>query len=81
MDFFPGYRYCGPGKSGPGAPINELDAICMRHDACYRKSESRKLCDVMFLQQIEPFVSQSTPMGRDAALMRLAIRVKLMFLS
>lgn len=36
MNFFPGYRYCGPGKSGPAAPINQLDAICMEHDACYQ---------------------------------------------
>ncbi|RDY66986.1 phospholipase, partial [Halobacillus trueperi] len=35
---FPGYRWCGPGCSGPGAPINETDAACKAHDECYRKT-------------------------------------------
>lgn len=28
-------RYCGPGHSGPGAPIDLLDTACMHHDQCY----------------------------------------------
>ncbi len=28
-------HYCGPGNDGPGvAPVDALDAACMRHDAC-----------------------------------------------
>lgn len=33
---YPGYRYCGPGCSGPGAPTNPVDACCKYHDECYR---------------------------------------------
>lgn len=29
-------NYCGKGDRGPGRPpVDELDAACMRHDACY----------------------------------------------
>ena len=28
-------RYCGPGHSGPGAPIDAVDAVCKTHDECY----------------------------------------------
>ncbi|HWL11412.1 MAG TPA: Parvovirus coat protein VP1-like protein, partial [Ureibacillus sp.] len=28
----PGYRYCGPGCSGPGSPTNPVDACCKFHD-------------------------------------------------
>ncbi len=28
-------NWCGPGHSGPGAPIDDLDACCMTHDRCY----------------------------------------------
>lgn len=32
----PGYgNWCGPGNSGPGAPTNTLDRLCMNHDKCY----------------------------------------------
>lgn len=78
MDFFPAYRYCGPGKSGPGAPINQLDALCMQHDACYGKHGSSPMCDEVFLRQIEALVDPYTQMGRDAQLMRLAMKLKQM---
>jgi len=29
-------RYCGPGHSGPGQPIDAIDAACKRHDAAYK---------------------------------------------
>lgn len=28
-------RWCGPGHSGPGAPIDTLDTAYMHHDKCY----------------------------------------------
>lgn len=32
----PGYgNWCGPGNSGPAAPTNTLDRLCMHHDKCY----------------------------------------------
>lgn len=43
----PGYkRWCGPGNSGPGAPVNTLDRLCMHHDKCYaRKGYFNCSCD------------------------------------
>lgn len=29
-------RYCGPGHSGPGEPVDAIDAACRRHDAAYK---------------------------------------------
>lgn len=28
-------NWCGPGHSGPGAPIDTLDRLCQTHDRCY----------------------------------------------
>jgi hypothetical protein len=28
-------RWCGPGCSGPGDPIDAVDACCQKHDNCY----------------------------------------------
>lgn len=28
-------RWCGPGISGPEAPIDEVDGACRDHDLCY----------------------------------------------
>ena len=37
-------NYCGTGDNGPGLPpIDELDAVCMRHDQCYDEA-SRASC-------------------------------------
>jgi len=30
-------KYCGPGHSGPGTPIDALDKACQKHDKCYSK--------------------------------------------
>ena len=45
----PGYNYCGPGNPlNNGKPVNELDAICERHDYCYSKPNLNKNdCDKM----------------------------------
>ena len=32
-------RYCGPGNSGPGEPIDSLDEACYRHDKAYEHAE------------------------------------------
>ena len=50
----PGYKYCGPGNpldSGP--PINELDAVCMDHDYCYDRGESKSNCDKNMLANLK----------------------------
>lgn len=28
-------NWCGPGKSGPGQPIDAVDRVCCQHDKCY----------------------------------------------
>ncbi|STD05181.1 Phospholipase A2 [Dermatophilus congolensis] len=28
-------KYCGPGHSGPGEPVDTLDKLCKEHDGCY----------------------------------------------
>ena len=46
-------NYCGPGHSGPGKPIDRLDAACARHDDCYhRKGYHRCLCDKKFQKEL-----------------------------
>lgn len=39
-------NWCGPGVSGPAAPIDDLDACCMTHDNCYgREGNYSCSCD------------------------------------
>lgn len=39
-------NWCGPGVSGPGAPIDLLDTRCRTHDLCYaEKGYFNKTCD------------------------------------
>jgi hypothetical protein len=40
-------NFCGPGDRGPDAqPVDELDAVCQRHDACYTQAGRRSCgCD------------------------------------
>ncbi|UCC78249.1 MAG: hypothetical protein JSW64_08135 [Candidatus Zixiibacteriota bacterium] len=44
---FPVYgNWCGPGHSGPGEPIDAVDAVCRDHDRCYdRTNYSNCGCD------------------------------------
>ena len=45
-------NYCGVGNAGPGAPpVDELDAICKRHDECYDSAGHRSCnCDAQLRQ-------------------------------
>ncbi|SER09910.1 phospholipase [Piscibacillus halophilus] len=63
---FPGYRYCGPGCSGPGAPINRVDAACRAHDQCYRSNVPRARCDQEFMRRLQPLIHPHTREGRHA---------------
>jgi len=65
---FPGYNWCGPGCNGPGAPINDLDALCKEHDKCYRSHRSRCECDQEFLRRLRSKVNPHTKKGRQAQL-------------
>ncbi len=39
-------KWCGLGRSGPGAPIDILDRACMHHDKCYgRHGYFKCFCD------------------------------------
>ena len=47
-------KYCGPGHSGPGKPIDRLDAVCQKHDYCYHKKGYHKCpCDKAMLKSLK----------------------------
>jgi hypothetical protein len=66
---FPGYRYCGPGCSGPGAPINDVDAACKKHDECFSKYGLSCKCDIQFLRRLKKKCNPYTKKGRQAAIL------------
>ncbi|WP_164670498.1 phospholipase [Virgibacillus doumboii] len=76
---FPGYKYCGPGCSGPGAPIDDLDAACKAHDDCYRRFGPSCECDQLFLQRIGPMINPHTKKGRKARLMYNYMKMQTFF--
>lgn len=76
---FPGYNWCGPGCSGPGAPVNELDAMCMEHDACYRSGANRYLCDQHFVRDLSVKMNPYTQEGRHARTMYNFMKMKMFF--
>lgn len=48
-------RWCGPGCSGPGPPIDEIDACCKAHDECYeRRGYWDCVCDNELLNCLRP---------------------------
>ncbi|WP_243300217.1 phospholipase [Bacillus litorisediminis] len=76
---FPGYRWCGPGCSGPGAPVNDVDACCMRHDICYQRGGLRKRCDIEFMNCLRSKRNPRTKKGRQANLMYRFMQLKTAF--
>lgn len=76
---FPGYRYCGPGCSGPGAPVNAVDSCCQLHDACYARYGPTHFCDEQFQQCLNRYKYSPTKMGKDARLFSKAVRLKKLF--
>lgn len=64
----PGYRWCGPGCSGPGRPTNSVDACCKLHDECIRRNRQIKFCDQQFTKCLQPKINTHSKMGRDATL-------------
>ncbi|MFJ5790299.1 Parvovirus coat protein VP1-like protein [Lysinibacillus sp. NPDC093197] len=65
---YPGYKYCGPGCSGPGSPTNAVDSCCKKHDDCYSKYGRTKNCDELFQQCLLAQMNTNSKMGRDARL-------------
>ena len=46
-------HWCGPGHSGPVAPVDTLDALCMEHDRCYAKDGYFNLtCDLTLVTNV-----------------------------
>lgn len=60
-------RWCGPGCSGPGAPINDVDDCCRQHDFCYdRKGYFSCSCNRDLLNCLRPKINIFTAKGRWA---------------
>ncbi|WP_430789844.1 phospholipase [Virgibacillus flavescens] len=76
---FPGYNWCGPGCSGPGAPVNKVDAACKAHDECYRRYGSRCKCDKEFLRRLDIYRNPNTREGRQANVMYNYMKVQTFF--
>lgn len=75
---FPGYKYCGPGCSGPGDPINDVDACCKAHDECL-KVDTQCNCDRKFLLCLRRKMKLTSRKGRIATLMYLYMRIQTIF--
>ncbi|WP_102346380.1 phospholipase [Bacillus sp. Marseille-P3661] len=76
---FPGYRWCGPGCSGPGAPINDVDGCCKIHDKCLRTRKSQCQCDQEFLECLRPKMSRHSDKGKKATIMYGYMKVQTLF--
>ncbi|WP_249305913.1 phospholipase [Lederbergia citrea] len=76
---FPEYRWCGPGCSGPGAPINDVDACCYRHDRCYSSGRQHCQCDHELINCLQSKMNPHTVKGRQAALMYRVMKFKTTF--
>jgi hypothetical protein len=76
---FPGYKWCGPGCSGPGAPINAVDAACRAHDECYRRFGPSCRCDVEFLHRLRFIINPYTKEGRDARFLYYYMKLQTFF--
>lgn len=76
---FPGYNWCGPGCSGPGAPINNIDAACKAHDECYRMNGSRCVCDKELLHRLQSFRNPYSREGRQANIIYNYMKVQSFF--
>lgn len=75
---FPGYNWCGPGCSGPDAPINEVDACCKAHDDCY-KIDSICKCDREFINCLRSKIDLTSKKGIIAAKMYFYMRIQIIF--
>ncbi|TDK59796.1 phospholipase [Bacillus salipaludis] len=73
---FPEYRWCGPGCSGPGAPINDVDYCCYRHDTCLDYGISPCQCDYEFMECLRYKRNPHTQKGRNANLMYEFMKMK-----
>ncbi|SDI40432.1 coat protein VP1 [Alteribacillus persepolensis] len=78
---FPGYNWCGPGCSGPGAPVNAVDAACKEHDECYRRHGGPSCyCDDMFIRTLYQLQNPYTQEGRHARFLYQYMRMQMFFM-
>ncbi|MFB5660398.1 phospholipase [Alteribacillus sp. HJP-4] len=76
---FPGYNWCGPGCSGPGAPVNAVDAACKAHDLCYRRTKNYCACDEEFIRRLAHLQNPYTREGRNARAMLQYMKIQRFF--
>ncbi|MEK4252734.1 Parvovirus coat protein VP1-like protein [Ureibacillus sp. FSL K6-2830] len=77
---YPGYRYCGPGCSGPDAPTNPVDFCCLQHDICYAMYGPCRYCDELFQQCLAPYKHPYYGrMARDARLFSNVMKIRNFF--
>jgi hypothetical protein len=74
-----GYRWCGPGCHGPGAPLNGVDSCCQKHDLCYQKYGPSCICDKELLDCLDSRQHLRNREGRDARLFYDFMKLKFMF--
>lgn len=77
---YPGYRYCGPGCTGPGKPTNPVDACCKLHDECYSLHGRTKACDELFQKCLLPHMKNRGKMAMEAKLFYQVFKVRNTFL-
>lgn len=66
----------GAPDAATGAPVNEVDACCMRHDLCLQKGYHSCYCDRQFMKCLDHYRTPMTPSGRHANLMYQFMKVK-----
>jgi hypothetical protein len=65
LDFYG--NWCGPGQSGPGAPVDPIDQACCRHDICFcERGYDRCGCNLDLIEGLSEAVldSRSSAEGR-----------------
>ena len=73
---FPGYNWCGPGCSGPGAPVNAVDAACQEHDICYQRTRDYCYCDTLCIERLSGLQNPNTAAARHARIMLNYMRIQ-----
>ncbi|QTD42989.1 phospholipase [Sporosarcina sp. Te-1] len=76
---FSDYNWCGPGCSGPGKPVNEVDAACKAHDQCYQRGGRPCECDREFLRRLRSEIDPATPQGRHARMLYQYMKMQSFF--
>lgn len=70
-------NWCGPGHSGPGAPIDLLDSRCKEHDLCYAAhGYFNKGCDWTLVSRLTMDIAQGKYRG---AVLAKAIAIRAVF--